>query len=305
MAIVQTWRPLKTSRPDGRLLLVKYSFHETEYEIRLTDLSRIWTEHLDRDSVLRKAKENACDIDPGESDQQWWKLCEKLASALNGDETTSVALKTRAVDGTIILDLTSPLPAPLSNIDWRVILPEGSAEEVRDHVSGPLLESVHRKTEELAQLQQIIKDKDHVISRLLDRLESSGTDLTTVFPGTSNLKISRKSSQRSQLSRHVKGLGPFDAADWHPSASHLSRDQVAASFATTVTPDAESFVRRLAEEASDGRDGTAGSASDQPATSANTMRKEARISPAASDTESDNDDFQVSVPYCRRSLDCL
>ena len=59
-------------------------------------------------------------------------------------------------------------------------------------------------------LTQELSAKDRVITRMGDRLELAGMDLTTVFPGVSNIKLSRKKSQRAQLAGHVKGLAEYD-----------------------------------------------------------------------------------------------
>jgi hypothetical protein len=68
--------------------------------------------------------------------------------------------------------------------------------------------------QQIEQLVRELHDKDRVISKICDRLETSGNDLTTVFPGVSNVKTSRKKGQREQLAKHVKGLADFDERGW-------------------------------------------------------------------------------------------
>ncbi|GAM85390.1 hypothetical protein ANO11243_033970 [Dothideomycetidae sp. 11243] len=221
MALKISWHVLPASNKGRPSLLIKYDFHESGYDVFLTDFSRIWSEQLDYGSVLKKAEEFACDIDPSENAQQLKKLFEKVASALNGDDGTSFSVKPPDVHSVVKLELTSPLPAPLTDVHWVISLHERPAELYREHITFPLVEKLHGKRQEIDLLQQSIREKDHVISRLLDRLESSGTDLSTVFPGTSNVKISRKTSQRTQLSRYVKGLDPVDVSNWHPTTDGL------------------------------------------------------------------------------------
>ncbi|KAJ9622060.1 hypothetical protein H2203_006941 [Taxawa tesnikishii (nom. ined.)] len=50
-------------------------------------------------------------------------------------------------------------------------------------------------------------------------MESSGTDLTIIFPGVSNVKLSRKRPQREQLARYVKGLEPYRGSSQYLSTN--------------------------------------------------------------------------------------
>jgi len=85
----------------------------------------------------------------------------------------------------------------------------------------PLLHQAYHLQQKVELMVKEIYDKDRVISKITDRLETSGNDLTAVFPGVSNIKTNRKRSQREQLAKHVKGLGDFDLSHWdiqHPRA---------------------------------------------------------------------------------------
>lgn len=69
--------------------------------------------------------------------------------------------------------------------------------------------------------------------------EATGSDLTAVFPGVSNVKTSKKrsQSQRSQFAGHVKGLADFDEASWRASHKDLCEGQ-------EMTPDVMTTVMR-------------------------------------------------------------
>jgi hypothetical protein len=112
------------------------------------------------------------------------------------------------------MELSVKLPHPLPAFVWTLqleLLPRPDTERL---LVTPLIHQASRLLHQIDQLVAELHDKDRVISKICDRLETSGNDLTTVFPGVSNIKTSRKKGQKEQLARHVKGLADFDHRAW-------------------------------------------------------------------------------------------
>jgi len=207
------WRSLRTGRQKLPALFVKLALATQSYTIILTDLTHVWEEHLDHEEIFYRAESDGCAISPREDKHQLAILLEKVGDALLGAEGTSISIKHDLDDG-LILRLLAPLPDPLPALTWTAHLRKQQSQALTNYVIGPLLLNLHGKQLGIEKLQSELREKDHVIARLLDRLESSGTDLTTVFPGTSNIRLSKKVSQRNQLAKYVKGLSPFDLKLW-------------------------------------------------------------------------------------------
>ncbi|KAL8907785.1 MAG: hypothetical protein Q9207_001188 [Kuettlingeria erythrocarpa] len=61
---------------------------------------------------------------------------------------------------------------------------------------------------------EILQDKDHVISKFTDKLQSEGLELEQVFPSAILSKSSRKAVSEEDIGKTVKGLAPFDEKLW-------------------------------------------------------------------------------------------
>jgi len=207
------WRSLRTNHRNLPALFVKLALATQSYTIILTDLTHVWEEHLDQQGIFDRAENDGCAISPREDKHQLQILLEKIDDALLGAEGTSVSIK-HDLDEGLNLRLLAPLPDPLPRLTWTAQLRKQESQALTNYVVGPLLLNLHGKQMGIEKLQSELREKDHVIARLLDRLESSGTDLTTVFPGTSNIRPSKKVSQRNQLAKYVKGLSPFELNLW-------------------------------------------------------------------------------------------
>jgi hypothetical protein len=180
----------------------------------LTDLSRIFVETLDQAQIRQRALAENTSIDPSEDDSQLDILLEKIRSSLAGEANTSLRfLKGRNHDD-FVLRTTCSLPAPFGILIWPIHLTLQIPEMLADEVILPALSTLHTWSNQTANLISQIHDKDHVISKLLDRLEQSATDISTVFPGVTGLKSTKKATSREQAARHVKGLGQFDFDAW-------------------------------------------------------------------------------------------
>ncbi|KAK0356564.1 hypothetical protein LTR02_012378 [Friedmanniomyces endolithicus] len=196
-------------------LLIKAKLDSSGYTIHLTDLSQIWGETLTKRGIRKRADLDDCSIDPGEGDDQYQILLDKIQQALDQHDGTSLSLGTiKGVEGGLTVILSAPLPSPLPALKWQIQLSPLPSTALESLLIRPLLKHAQSGQTRIQSLLRELVEKDRVISKITDRLETSGNDLTTVFPGVSNIKISRKKSQREQLARHVRGLGDFDVNAW-------------------------------------------------------------------------------------------
>ena len=227
MLYSSNWRVLDLRNEKLPKLLLKYRFDSSGYQIELTDLSRIWREQLIKDDILQRASEVGSSIDPSQDDEQFNLFLGKIQSALLQEEYTSVTfVGGRTGDKDLSLQLSARLPHPLPQFRWTVHLQLLPAEQLEVQLVSPLLLQACNLHHQIEQLVSQIQDKDRVISKICDRLETSGNDLTAVFPGVSNIKTSRKKGQREQLAKHVKGLSDFDETAWkkqHAGDGHVGQ----------------------------------------------------------------------------------
>ncbi|KAF2723510.1 XLF-domain-containing protein [Polychaeton citri CBS 116435] len=215
-------------------LFMKFNISKSGYSVHLTDLNRVWTEALSRREVIRRAVIDACSVDPTESDDQYGILLEKINDALIQAPKTRLSICKRENDGQLLLRLTAVLPKPLPPFRWDLHLSFQTDHSIADELVMPLLRQASELRRQVNQLVHEIAVKDSVIFKITDRLENSGQDLSLVFPNVSNLKLSRKKSQREQFSPHVKGLAEFDFAAWQANQDKYDTSQLNADLINVV-----------------------------------------------------------------------
>ncbi|KAK3676664.1 hypothetical protein LTR78_003439 [Recurvomyces mirabilis] len=225
-----SWKSIRLPQDNLPHLLVKARLDPTGYTIHLTDLSRIWSETLTKREVERRAIKEDCSIDPGEDDQQYSILLDKLRSTLTQQDNTTLTLKPAQQADGLLLDLSAPLPHPLQPLKWTIHLTLQPQPQIATQLIHPLIllsQTQHSQTHHL--IHHELSEKDRIIAKLTDRLETSGNDLTTVFPGVSHVKLSRRKTQREQLARYVRGLGDFDEGLWRQQVKDAHREDGAGS----------------------------------------------------------------------------
>lgn len=236
-----SWSQLHHSSDDLPSLLVKSSFRRDGYSVYLTDLSRIWIETLGREEIVARAKRLSCSVDPEEDDQQFQIFLDKIAKALEQKQGTSLSVSPSR-NGELKLSLTAPLPASLPIFEWELALKRAADESIGHDLISPLLHQAHQLNQNLEALIAELQAKDKIIAKITDRLETSGHDLTAVFPGVANVRLSRKKSQQEQLARHVRGLGKFDEEAFKAQVAQnkdgdgLSSESLNAIFASLPAP---------------------------------------------------------------------
>lgn len=212
-----TWRPLQVAGLASTCppLFAKSQIFTNSYAVFLTDLSHVWEESLDRRSICKKAQADNTPIDPNEDAKQMLLLLKHIKSAIDCDKGTHRQLVKNATDPrTLSLHLTTPLPGPLGNLEWTIHFEPLPSVFLQQHLISPLMSKVYDQMKQIDELVGQLNAKDHVISKLLDKLEGSGMDITSVFPGAAAVRGSKHSTHRVQAARQVQGLGVFDYQQW-------------------------------------------------------------------------------------------
>lgn len=194
-------------------LLVKHDFGTSNYKIWVTDLINVWSETLDQRPLVQRAWDIETDIDPLESDQRQ-TLLQKIKDCLDKVPGTKLALSRSSDLRGIQLTAFSPLPKPLKALQWPFYLASSAKITLTSELILPLLGEQLRLRGKVDSLLQILKDKDHVVSKLTDKLQSEGVAIGEVFPGAVSPKSSRKAVSEVDLAKSVKGLGSFDEDQW-------------------------------------------------------------------------------------------
>ncbi|KIM97877.1 hypothetical protein OIDMADRAFT_31796 [Oidiodendron maius Zn] len=207
-----SWRPLcSSSSADSKLPTLLYSaaFGSDSYTVHLTDLTQIWSERLSRRDIFQRSKDENTSIDPGDGDQLR-VLLDKIRIGIEGGDSSTLILIVNDDDGipSITLSITVALPGGLHPLGWPVHLAPAPQSLLTEHFIIPLLEAQQARIREISSLTDIIREKDHVVQKLVDKLESQGTQLGQVFPQAAG-KSSRK-SDRKVIEEKIRGLKVFD-----------------------------------------------------------------------------------------------
>ena len=211
---ISKWQPLPLgAESDLPPFLVKHDFKLSAYTIMLTDLTHIWTESLDRKKIIQRALGEDASIDPSEGPDQFKLLLQNIQEALEGREYTSLSIKPTNLASSITLELTAPLPHPLEPLRWRMDLSRAAEHVLSTEFVVPCLASLSDARSEVSSLLGLIKDKDHVIGRMMEKLEAAGIELAAVFPSAAPPKRSKVSARETVLSS-VRGLKEFNELKW-------------------------------------------------------------------------------------------
>ncbi|TGO13644.1 hypothetical protein BPAE_0723g00010 [Botrytis paeoniae] len=214
------WRPLKLSNSaDAQLpfFLISCEFNNDSYLVQLTDLTNTWIESVDRDAIIDRSREGNTSIDPSEDEDQLAIFLEKIRLGLTGEKDTSLSLQVGPeirddLSPSLLLDVTIQLPGGLKDLEWRYELALQTPKETVDKLLLPSLIALQEKKKEVEELVELLEEKDAVIQKLVDTLESQGTDLGTIFhqvAGRPGKKIDRK-----KASEKIQGLKIFDVEAW-------------------------------------------------------------------------------------------
>ena len=195
-------------------LLVKYEFGPTDYRIWLTDLSYIWTESLDRRQIIRRALGTDTSIDPSEDAAQMRLFLSSIQEALRQKPGTSVNMSDSDDIKQMNMNTSTPLPHPLQPLQWSIVLALAPQPTFASEMMSPLLSRQLALTVQKTSLVQQLKEKDSVISKLIEKLEGDGFDLGKLFPGAVSSKSGIRSTARGAVAKSIKGLREFDEKQW-------------------------------------------------------------------------------------------
>ena len=220
IAMEGQWQLLQIGHRSRQLpsLFIKYQSGLSTYTVLLTDLTYIWKEALSRKQIIKRAFELDTSIDPSEGFDQLTLLLQYLQSALDGRAATSRKLSSGQEERSLILELGITLPVPLLPLCWHLHLSPADPDVLRTELLLPCLKTSSQGRSEVLSLCSILKEKDYVITRLIDKLQASGLELTAVFPSLVPTRTS-KANAREVLMRSVRGLQPFHENNWREQFS--------------------------------------------------------------------------------------
>ena len=246
------WRPIRLSHDASNLppLLIKYDFGLANYTVLVTDFTYIWTEHLDRKQILRRALDLDPSIDPSEDADQMHQFLRNVRDSLAGEGGTKLSLSRGDTPKQLVLNTFTPLPASLVPLEWPMYLDPADQNVLTTEFVLPCLSQQLNAKAQIDTLLQHLKEKDHVINRLTQKMEFDGLDFSKIFPSVAVSKAVNRSDSRKSCADLVKGLGKFDEEDWRKcSTTHSSSlaDIVLGLFAPGITgiPDVVSLTSKF------------------------------------------------------------
>lgn len=213
MCIWQTLPSLQTG--DRATTLVRHSFHDGGYTVQVTDMSCVWCESLNKEETIARAETLESSIDPSEDDDQYWILLRKIEGAIRGDNGTEISISGR--DGrndSLLLKVNIPLPQPLTPLKWELNLAPMRGNAIRSELFTPLLSWTYIQHQQIGELARLLAEKDNVITKVLDKVESLGMDLESIFPIAGHSKLGRRVKRREVIAEHVRGLASFSFQQW-------------------------------------------------------------------------------------------
>lgn len=211
------WQRLSLPNHDGLpLLLFKLNTTPKSYEIYITDLTQLWREQISYKQVLKRAEQDDTTIDPSEGPEQFNVLLQKIDEALRNSPGSSMALTpgSGSEPDSLHLQLSMKLPEPLKQLKWNMYLSKRPYTESTNHLVLSLLKEDMNSEVRQRTLLEHLKQKDWVLSKLFDKIEAIGIDLSTIFPGTAGLRGARKETSLAQAAKYIKGVAPFNEQEW-------------------------------------------------------------------------------------------
>ncbi|KAI1404817.1 XLF-domain-containing protein [Hypoxylon fuscum] len=227
MASRLRWHPLPAF-PHVPALMISPNLAASSYTLHVTDLANVWTESLDRKGILLRSLQENTSIDLSDGDpNQWAVFLSKLNAAFDSTSPdhhgTALSISASSPDKTyeasLVLHVTCVLPKPLKPLRWPIYLTKCPPAELASELVLPLIQAQHERNLEIEDLIVRLKEKDVVITKLVDKLEGMQTGLEHVF---NSLSGKRKPS-RALAEDKVKGLAAFDTSDWK-STMNLNKE---------------------------------------------------------------------------------
>jgi hypothetical protein len=197
-------------------LYIKSSFTASSYEMWATDLCRLWHESLNRRHIIRRANEVKLQVDLDDPNNLRTVLNHLSASLDSGEVDAAKPREGQDFE----VDATIHLPKPLPDGAWVFRPAICSSEEFREQVTLPLFTRIRRSEDQVTDLMQRIKDKDHIIERLLANMDKANVDLASVFPALAPHANARKGISKTEAEMVVPALKVFDPTTWREDVTH-------------------------------------------------------------------------------------
>lgn len=219
-----TWQTLPSSTDTNQTDLYRLRIGKRRYKLQLTDLCDLWSERLEGQELIDRAHDYGSSIDPGLDHSQSVILLNKFRDAFNGSPGTKVKGRRQMTKDAVRIGIECELGNGLPSLRWQFRLSLQSKEDMRACVIMPLAGKVYSQSQSHAAMTALLREKDEAISKILDKIESSGLDMSSIFPTASINRTGRKASIKAQMMEHVKGLKPFDDKSFNSSASFSPTD---------------------------------------------------------------------------------
>ena len=194
-------------------LLTRFDVMATGYTIILTDLIHVWSEDMNHEQINHRALAEGTSVDPSEGPNQLRILLDKLQASLSGESDSRLDLKTSPHHG-LVLRITANLPSPLPPLRWAMALSRAPSARLTRELVCPLLVAQIDQAQRLSALERCIKEKDHVIRKLLDAVQSSDIDVASVFLNVQGHMTGKKKLSWDRAGEVIKGLRAFSQDSW-------------------------------------------------------------------------------------------
>ncbi|KAH6651327.1 XRCC4-like factor-domain-containing protein [Chaetomium tenue] len=259
MANHPSWRLLPATAPGIPTLLVSTAFTADSYSVHFSDLANLWVETLERRPIIKRGMVEDTSIDPSDGPDQIRKMLELLRAAFDTDDAehrnTSLTLSRGDDDDSLVVHVTCVLPKPLKPFKWPMHLKKCSQSTLASELVLPMIQAQEARAREINQLISLLREKDSVISRLVDKLEGTGTGLEYVF----NVLSGKRKVTRATAEGRVKGLAPFAESEFRSKAPDLrtiaQSSDVSSLLSSVFGPPGLQYKSDLELEASTALDG--------------------------------------------------
>jgi hypothetical protein len=191
------------------------------YTVRVTDMANVWEERLERKRICMRAWDLNTSIDPSDTPENMAKFLASIRSALDasqsGHDQTSLTLQPGTSQdagiGGLVLKISCEIPG-LATLRWTMHLAKAPTSAVATALVLPLLQAQLARVREVEALTELVHRKDSVMTKLVDKLEATGTGLENVFNSLSTSLTGRKKISRAAAGEKIRGLAPFNEDEW-------------------------------------------------------------------------------------------
>jgi hypothetical protein len=216
-----SWRLLPADAPGIPKLLVSASFAADSYSVHVTDLANIWVETMERRPIIGRGMAEDTSIDPSDGPDQIRKMLGLLRASFDTSDpehhNTSLTLEKGSDGDSLVLRITCLLPKPLKPLKWPMHLKKCRQSAVATQLVLPLIQAHDARVRQINHLIGLLREKDHVIARVIDKLEATGTGLEHIF----NALSGKRKVTRALAEEKIKGLAPFAEAEFRKNDAEL------------------------------------------------------------------------------------